>query len=489
MMNLNSLLQSLKSLEEATKAEKARRHLIDFVQYTFPTYVADEAHHLIADKLEDCLNGKCKRLMISAPPQHGKSELASVRFPAFWLAHKPNTPIIIASYAASLAHAKSRHARNVIESLEFGELFPDINTDAAARARDHWELQQPLRGAVVAAGVGGPITGHGAMLGIIDDPFENWEQAQSKNQRRKILEWYKGTFRTRIWQDGVIIIIMTRWHQNDLIGELLDEQGEQWTMLRLPALAETAEVRRQNNLRNHMSPTAPDPLRRKPGQALCPSRFDAAELLEIKKDVGPDVFEAEYQGSPIKPGGNKFKQDWFDQFVDAAPRNARRVRFWDFAATEAGGCQTAGVLIALDAERRVYIEDVVSGHWDTDRRNAIMKQTAEFDAVRLTDSPVHQRFEQEPGSSGVDAAKSVVRLMAGFPVSADRVTGSKDVRLEPLVAQCAAKNVWLVRGEWNKDFVEELCAIPNGQFRDQADGASGALNYLTRSFVEIGVIE
>jgi predicted phage terminase large subunit-like protein len=165
------------------------------------------------------------------------------------------------------------------------------------------------------------------------------------------------------------------------------------------------------------------------------------------------------------------------------------MRYWDFAATEGAGAQTAGVLIAIDAQQRVYIEDAVVGHWETDERNAVMKATAELDRDRVVDAVIHIKFEQEPGSSGVDAAKAIVKYMMGFPVTTDKVTGSKDVRLEPLVAQAAAKNVWIVRGDWNQKFIEELCAIPNGKFRDQGDAASGALNGLTKSLVQIGVID
>lgn len=480
-------MTSLTLKKTEIQKELARRRLIDFVKWTFPRYKDDRAHRLIASHLDRCAFGDLRRLIITAPPQHGKSELVSIRFPAFWLAHRPDDPVIIASYGASLAQSKSRHARNCVESDEFAELFSDVTTDKTSRAVDRWELAKPHRGSLLAVGVGGPITGHGAALGIIDDPFENWEQAQSANQRRKILEWYKGTFRTRIWENAVIVIIMTRWHEDDLVGYLLDEQGEQWTILRLPARAENEEERQQNNRLSRQAPNRPDPLGRKPGEALCPQRFSENELDKIEIDVGPFVWSAEYQQSPQQPGGNKFKREWFDKIVPAAPVNARRLRYWDLAATSGGGAQTAGVLLAIDAENRIYIEDVVVGHWDTDERNSIMKQTALLDKERPT--IVHQKFEQEPGSSGVDAAKAILRMLVGFVVSADKVTGSKDVRIEPLVAQAAAGNISLVSGEWNRHFIEELCAIPTGKFRDQGDAASGALNALTNSLVTIGVVE
>lgn len=427
--------------------------------------------------------------MISAPPQHGKSELAAVRLPAYWLGRFPDDPIILASYAASLAHSKSRHARNVVENTEYAEVFPDVQTDPTSRAVDHWELRYPHRGGLIAAGVGGPITGHGAMLGIIDDPFENWAQAQSENQRRKILEWYRGTFRTRIWENGVIVIIMTRWHEDDLVGSLLQEQGEQWTILRLPALAETQADRDHANKMNKMAIGRPDPLNREPGEALCPSRYSAKELRQIESDVGPTVFSAEYQGAPSRPEGNRFKRGWFKSFVRAAPMNARRCRYWDLAATADGGDQTAGVLIAIDDNGRIYIEDVVCGHWDTDERNDVMLSTTKLDAERQSDYPVYVRFEKEPGSAGKDAALAIMRLLQGFPVRPDPVTGSKDVRLEPFTGQAAAGNVSLVYGDWNQRYINEMCSIPFGKFRDQGDGTSGAYNTLAGSLVTVEAVE
>ncbi len=190
------------------RSERARRHLLDFTTYTFPQYRPEPVHQVIAAALDEVIAGRCRRLMIFAPPQHGKSELVSVRLPAFWLAKRPNDPVILSSYGASLASSKSRQARNLVESTEFVELFPRITTDPTSRAVDRWDLARPNRASMLAAGVGGPVTGHGAMLGIIDDPFENWEQAQSETIRNNVWDWYRGTFRTRIWEHGAIILIM-----------------------------------------------------------------------------------------------------------------------------------------------------------------------------------------------------------------------------------------------------------------------------------------
>jgi predicted phage terminase large subunit-like protein len=441
---------------------KAARGLIEFTEWTFPGYKADPVHHLIARCLEDVTEGRTTRLMIFAPPQHGKSELTSVRLPAFWLGRRPNEPVIITSYGAGLAHSKSRQARAIVESAEYRDVFPGIRTSRESRAVDSWELASPYRGGLLAAGVGGPVTGHGAMLGIIDDPVENWEQAQSKVYRDKAWDWYRGTFRTRIWEGGAIVLIMTRWHEDDLAGRLLSEGEDRWTVLRLPALSEGEA----------------DALGRSPGEALSPRRFSREALLEIKRDVGPSVFEAEYQGSPTAPEGNMFKRAWFP-IVDASPYRARRVRYWDKAGTEQGGDYTAGARFALGEEDGLwYVEDMVRGQWGPFERERIHRQTAELDAGQYGAFPIW--LEQEPGSSGKDSAAATIRNLAGFDVHAKTVTGDKTSRAAAFAAQCEAGNVRLVRGPWNQAYIDELCAFPNGKNDDQVDASSGAFHMLAR---------
>lgn len=297
------------------QAERARRRLEPFTTYTYPRYVVEPAHSLIARTLDRLIAGDGKRLMIFAPPQHGKSELASVRLPAFWLGRRPDDPVILTSYAAGHAEFLSRKARECVESEEFAEVFHGVGTDPSSRAVDFWKIGR-RRGYVVAAGVGGPITGKGAMLGIVDDPFENWEQAQSQVIRDKVWDWYRTTFRTRIWEDGAIVLIMTRWHQDDVAGRLLNEQGDRWDVLRLPAVAESQDERDQASKLLKLPQGLPEPLGRQPGEPLCPKRFSAQALAELKTDVGPIAWPGQYQGVPHEPEGNLFKRHWWKRWRD-----------------------------------------------------------------------------------------------------------------------------------------------------------------------------
>lgn len=466
-------LSPQEAARELLLRRQARRHLLHFTNYTYPRYQAELAHRLLADALNDVVTGDCKRLMVFAPPQHGKSELVSVRLPAYWLGKRPDDPIILTSYAASLAHSKSRQAREVVESLAFAALFPDVRTNPASRAVDNWTLDGH-RGELVAAGVGGPITGHGALLGIIDDPFENYAQAESATIRESTWQWYRSTFRTRVWEDGAIILVMTRWHEDDLAGRLLKANPNEWRVIRLPAIAESQEERDANNQRIGQSTGLPDPIGRAVGEALCPKRFSELALQAIKVDVGSYVWYAQYSGSPRPPAGNRFQRSWFEILPAAPAQFNALVRYWDKAATAGGGAHTAGVLMGRKSGL-YYILDVIRGQWSTGQREATIKQTAQLDRERYGSS-VTTWIEQEPGSSGVDSAKATITNLAGYSIFAERPTGSKEVRAIPLESQAEAGNVKLIQAPWNHLYLEEITAFPNSEYKDQVDASSGAFN-------------
>lgn len=599
-------------LKTSIKRELASRSLISYIHQTFPAYKADPVHFLISDYLTKVVEGKINRLMIFAPPQHGKpldvetkvmlwdysykrlgdiqvgdkvithkgrprevlavfeqnslptilimtysgrnvvssyehpfltnegwiqagnldvvnsalkyvsvtdkvefiddpvvfihefgmrpcrcltieedetftandfvvhnSEAVSIRLPTYWLGRRPDDPIILSSYAASLALTKSREARRLVESEEYLKIFPNIDTNHASRAVQRWELGINHKGYMLACGVGGPITGHGAMLGIIDDPFENWAAAQSPTIRAHIWDWYRGTFRTRIWEHGAIVIIMTRWHQDDLCGMLLQSQPGDWNVLRLPAVAETQEERDTNNQYLGLPLGEKDPLNRQPGDPLCPSRFSKEALDLIKRDVGSMAWAAEYQGVPRPAEGNRLKRHWFE-IVPSVPAEAGyHVRFWDKASSDKKSADyTVGLLMSWH-DGTFYIEDVVRGRWTPGERRAIMRQTAEMDYTMHNENVIIC-IEAEGGSSGKDAVHDERRFLAGFAVRSQRPTGSKEVRAEPFAAQAEGGNIKLLKGAWNFDYLEEITSFPNGTHDDQVDASSGAFSKVVK---------
>ncbi len=485
MTSVSSLPNSLSSLPKTSRSslrqqverELARRKLLNFTTYTFPGYVPEPAHELIADTLDRVVSGELKKVMIFAPPQHGKSELTSVRLPAYWLGRRPDDPVILASYGGDLAEDKGRQARDLVESEVYQEIYPDIQTSRNSRAGNYWKLAG-RRGSMLTAGARGPITGRGGLLGIIDDPFANWEEAQSPTIRQKVWDWYRSTFRTRVWAAGAIVIIMTRWHEDDLAGRLLQAQGDQWFVLRLPAVAETQAERDESNRFLGLPLEQPDPLGRAPGEPLCPIRYSTDALAELRTDVGSMAWYAEYQGVPRAPEGNTFKRSWFE-IVNVAPYKAKRVRYWDKAATENGGAYTCGVLWALGDDQIAYIEDVVRGQWSSGEREKIMKQTAAMDAQKYGgNAAVDIWIEQEPGSGGKDSATYTIKGLKGYRVHKEPASGDKLTRAQPMAAYAEAGLIKLVRGVWNQPWLDEITTVPNNTYWDQVDASSGGFNRL-----------
>lgn len=435
----------------------------EFVNRVNPQFEWYKHCEVLAERLQEIADGDRKRLMIFMPPRHGKTEIVSRLFSAYYLYRHPERWVGLNSYGASLSYTFSRNARDYYRRIG-GKLKAD------AAGVEHWETTEG--GGLWAAGVGGAITGKGFHLGIIDDPIKNAEEADSETIREKHKDWYSSTFYTRKEPDAAIIIIQTRWHEDDLAGWLLEEEHgeepEEWHVVSFEAIKTGDE------------PDVPDTCTleadwREVGEALCPERYDVSKLTKIQARLGTHWWSALYNQRPQPRAGNKFKRHWFDK-VRAVPYEARRVRYWDLAATAGAGAMTAGVLMAATDERK-YVEDVVMGQWSTAERDAIIKETAEQDAARYNNS-VQIWIEEEPGSSGKDATRYLIKMLSGFPVRADKVTGSKEIRADPFAAQIEAGNVSLLEADWNKRYLNILASFPTGKYSDAVDASSGAFNRL-----------
>jgi predicted phage terminase large subunit-like protein len=399
---------------------------------------------LLQETLDKVTDGEIKRLIIQMPPRHGKSETATVRYPVYRLVDEPSTKVIIGAYNVTLAAKFGRKARKIASSE--GVLLSEERS-----AADDWETQEG--GGVRSVGVGSGVTGHGGDLIIIDDPVKSREEAESPTYRDNVWEWYTDDLFTRLEPDAALIVIMTRWHHDDLVGRILaSEAAAEFTVLNLPALAEPN-----------------DPLGRPEGAALCPDRYDEAALEARRVVLGAYGFSALFQQRPVPRSGNMFPRDKV-QFLDAAPAGISWVRYWDKAGTEGGGKRTAGVKMGLH-EGRIIIGDVVASQLGSERRNALMRTTAELDGGH-----VKVWTEQEPGSGGKESAEISIKLLGGFTVHAERVTGDKVTRADPFAAQWQAGNVTLLRAPWNKLYLDETELFPAGAFSDQTDASSGAYN-------------
>lgn len=253
-------------------------------EYKVPPHVAMLDRHLV-----DVAEGRIRKLLVTMPPRHGKSELCSRYTPAWFLSCHPNKRVILTSYEAEFAASWGRKARDLIE--EHPECGVRVRSDSKAAA--NWNLLG-ANGGMSTAGAGGPITGKGAHLLIIDDPHKSAEEANSPVIREKVWEWYRATALTRLEPGGAVVLVQTRWHEEDLAGRCLAEERGDWTVLNLPAIAEEE-----------------DDLGRSPGTPLWPERYDLAALEQIRKEQGSYWFSALYQGRPQPAEGGLFKREHF----------------------------------------------------------------------------------------------------------------------------------------------------------------------------------
>lgn len=410
------------------------------------------------ERLLDIAAGKCNRLMVFLPPRHGKSEFISKYFSAWYLGTFPDRRVILTSYEADFAAQWGRRARELIEEhgkLSFTEKI-EVMPDSSSASR--WDIKGHT-GGMVTAGVGGPITGKGADLAIIDDPVKNAEQASSKTYRDKAWEWYQSTLYTRLEPNGAIILIMTRWNQGDLAGRILEDMqqgGEQWEVINLPAIAESN-----------------DQIARPVGTPLWPERFGLPELEKIKRTVGSYYWAALYQQRPTPQEGGMFKRQWFE-IVDDYPRQCRKVRRWDLAASQQKGDWTSGLLLG-EWQGIFYVIDLQHVRENPAGVEALVRQTAERDSISTM-----IRMEQEPGSSGVNTIDNYARrVLVGYTFKGVPSTGPKEVRAQPVSAAAEAGNIKIVRGPWNAAFLDEVTLFPNGDHDDIVDVLSGAFTDLT----------
>jgi predicted phage terminase large subunit-like protein len=425
-------------------------------------------------KLVEMVRGDLARrgyigLIIEEPPRHGKSELCSHFFPSWFLGTFPDKRVILTSYEAEFARSWGRKVRNTV--TEYADLF-GVEIDQSSQAAHSWDLK--TRGGMITAGVGGAITGRGGDLLIIDDPVKNSQQAQSELIRQTQWEWYRTTFRTRAEPGAFILIIGTRWHEDDLIGRVLDHQddediGGKFFRVRLPAFAEEPDEEFPD----------PDPLGRAPGEPLFPQRISLNQLEIVRKDVGEHTWASLYQQRPSPREGALFQKEWFE-IVPKAPKLTKVVRRWDMAATDERKAEdpdyTVGVKMGLGEDGNFYILDVVRIREDPGKTERMLQVTANYDgrACKI-------RVEQEPGSMGKLYIRTLGRgIFRAYQFRGVRETGSKMIRAEVFAAACERGEVFLVKGKWNADWLKELTRFPGVAHDDQVDASSGAHDDLVR---------
>jgi hypothetical protein len=279
---------------ELLRRNEARNNLIKFCQFVMPEYQPAKHHRYIADRLMDVFDGKIRRLIVEAPCGHGKSQLVSRLFPAFWIGKRPTDHIISSTYNSDFAGDFGRDVRNILNLDTYQSLFPDTFLSADSRAANRWSTNRG--GRYYSVGVEGGVTGRRGHLILIDDPLKGRSDADSRSVRNDLWKWYQSELYTRQFPDTAICIISTRWHFDDLVGRLLIEEekgGEKWVRVTLPAIAESDDI-----------------LGRKPGEPLWPEWYTLKLLEQFRMTTGPREWSALYQQKPVADEGAYFQESW-----------------------------------------------------------------------------------------------------------------------------------------------------------------------------------
>lgn len=441
--------------------ERDRRRLLSFTKRMFPTYTEAEHHRTTANALEALARGETDRLIVIYPPRHGKSTLASEHFPPWYLGNHPDERIIACSHTQTLADTFSRRARAKMADPRWP--FPDVKVARDLGNVRNWDIEGK-RGGYVSAGVGAGITGMGANVLLIDDPVKSAAEADSQTYRDSTWEWFTGTAATRLEPGGRIIVIGTRWHDDDLIGRLLTAGG--WESLHLPALNEQ-------------------------GEALWPSRFDVAALERIKTEIGTRNFQSQYQGDPVPAEGGTFKRQWWRRYR-VLPERLTRIELCldsafkegaasDYSAIGAWGDDGSGSYYLLNVWRaRVAFPELIrlahdAHSWARTRFPAtnvplvIEDKASGQSAIQVLSRPYHT-------GDGVLPALPVIPY--AIPAGASKVA-----RAEGVTSLVEGGRAFIPeQAMWLDDWLTEHERFPFGTHDDQVDTTSMALTRFALSY-------
>lgn len=429
------LLDPDQALKTIAKHE-SRNSLLAFTQYTKHNYVVNWHHKLICDELDSFLaDPNRKRLMVFVGPRRGKSEIISRRFPAYAFGKNPDLEIMSASYAADLAQAMSRDCQRIIDSPEYRELFPDTQLSGKnvvtsahhnyVRTSDMFEIVGH-EGKYNCAGVNGPLTGKGADIFLIDDPIKGPEDASSTKMKDKVYDWYQAVAGTRLSPQGKVIIVLTRWAEDDLAGRLLkdaeaDPEAHQWDVISLPEMF-TADHKYLH-----------DADKRKDGDVLWPSRFPQDVMEQNKKSMPLKVWESLFQQEPSPGSGIIFNPDWL-RYYKTMPEFDYKVASWDLSFKDGKSTDfVVGTVWGVKGVDKYLI-------WAVRERMSFVETIKQMLIVnnRFPDLRFTIVEDKANGPAVISTLKSKIKGLVPFTPK-----GSKESRASSVSPQVEAGNVWL----------------------------------------------
>jgi len=445
-------------LQELENRLKVQNSLMDFYKAVYPKFIPGKHIDKIVDALEKVEQGKIKRLIISLPPRHSKSNTASIIFPCWYLGRNPSKRIVLTSYSQGISDEQCKKAKELFLHEDYSKYFDvkigNKNTD------NNWETSKG--GSYYSVGIQGSLTGRGFDLGICDDHCKDRLDASSETYRRRTIDWYKSTFYTRQSKDAAIIIIATRWGQDDLTGYLLQQEaqgGEKWEKVVLPAINED-------------------------GEALWPEVFNKDKLEVIKKTIGDFEWNALYQQEPVSRSGNLFKVNNMKIYNnDVEFPKVRYIRVWDIASSKKQRdsdnpdytCSVLCAVTKVNGMNNLWLKDYIGFREEAPKRNQIIKNIA------VRDGPSVNVFMEAFGGYK-DAYSEMKEVLRGISnVYPSRMAGDKVVKAAPMEVVFDSGNVHAIKNSYWDLLYKQLIEFPNGSHDDFPDSLAAAYYELTKS--------
>jgi len=453
--DLRVLEAQLVKLEKLKQREISQEKFLKFVERVWPTFIGGRHHKRMAEAFERVANGTCKRLIINMPPRHTKSEFASYLLPAWFLGKFPHKKVIQTSHTAELAVGFGRKVRNLVDSEDYNEIFPGLSLQSDSKAAGRWNTSKG--GDYFAIGVGGAVTGKGADILIIDDPHSEQEAAMAASNPDiydKVYEWYTSGPRQRLQPGGAIVIVMTRWSQRDLTGQVLKAAaargGEEWEVIEFPAILPS-------------------------GNPLWPEFWSKEELEALHEELPNSKWQAQYQQNPVGNESAIVKRDWWKWWTqDRPPVCDYILQTWDTAFEK--------------NNRADYSAGTTWGIWNNDEDNGspniilldTYKKRVEW--VDLKKDVLKTYHDWDPDGVLIEKKATGAPLIyelrsMGIPVQEYTPSRGNDkiARLNSVADIIASGKVWVPETRWAEELVDEIAAFPSGEHDDLVDATTLAL--------------
>jgi len=449
------LLNDLDALHKAQFREGCEKDFLKFVRAMWPAFIEGDHHHIMAEQFGRVINGDLKRLIINMPPRHTKSEFASYLLPAWFLGLNPDGKVIQTAHTAELSVGFGRKVRNLVGSEDYRQVFDKVNLQADSKAAGRWNTNKG--GEYFAIGVGGAVTGKGADLLIIDDPHSEQEGASADPKVfDKVFEWYTSGPRQRLQPGGSIVVVMTRWHQKDLTGQLIKTSvqrgGEEWELIELPAILPS-------------------------GKSLWPGFWKQEELESLKKELPISKWSAQYQQDPTSEEGALVKREWWKVWEEKTPPKCEFIiQSWDTAflktqRADYSACTTWGIFY-MDNEDGMKAPNLILLD--------AFKERLEFPELKKVAYKMWQKYE--PDAFVVEAKAAGTPLIfelrqMGIPVSEYTPSRGNDKisRVNAVSDLFATGVVWAPDTRWAEEVIEEFAGFPNMAHDDLVDSSTQAL--------------